>query len=218
MLFSCSLWAQDPWQEGVHYKDLSPEQAQVTTQGPVQVQHWFWYGCASCTVFARQLPDLKAPDLSWQALPAQLRPNWYFHAKAYYVASTQANAPQLEQALFQTLNEDSTALADQDAVLDWFVARGLSRDEVHHQMTSPLLNQKLKADLALQQKWQIRGVPALVIDNRYLVDAGMVHSLEEFLSVTQFLLQQARQNRAQFPEQATDSDASSEKHFSGLIP
>ena len=201
LLFLLSFFskAQGTFQAGTHYLELSSEQAQVETVQPIQVQHWFWYGCPSCALFAQKLPLLQAKDLEWQTYPAQLRNHWYFHAKAYHFASQQDNAAELEQALFETLNQNGQALADQESLQGWFASQGEDADLVADKTTSPLLNQQLAQELALQNKWPIRGVPAVVIDDRYLVDASMVKSLDEFVAVIQFLLQQARQNRV--PEQ-----------------
>lgn len=193
---------------GTHYQELSPEQALVETESPIKVLHWFWYGCPSCMLFTQQLEGLNADDLDWQTYPVRLRTHWYFHAKAYHVAAKQENAEALNQELYRTLSQDESALSDQGAVLDWFEQQGVERELVADQMTSPLLNLKLADELALQHKWHIKGVPAVVVDERYLVDASMVNSLEEFVAVIQFLLQQARQNRVL--EQAKRVSSSSE--------
>lgn len=198
--------AQEAFIAGTHYQELALEQTQVETDSQIQVQHWFWYGCPSCTLFARELPKLKADDLQWQSYPARLRPHWYFHAKAYHFAIQQENAAELEQALYAALNENGNALSDQEALESWFETQGIEPDLVADRTTSPLLNQKLAKELKLQQKLQIKGVPALVIDGRYLVDASMVKSLDEFLAVTQFLLQQARQDRVQAQAKAESKE------------
>ena len=196
MLLLCfSLHAEPPILVGQHYIDLAPKQAAPQPLSAVRVDHWFWYGCASCRLFAEKNVAMQAMDVVWHSHPAQLRADWYFHAKAYYLAGQQINAEALQQALFAQINQAPESLITLDELVHWFSEHGLKPEEVEEQLTSPWLNETLRNDRDLQQQWSLRGVPALIIDQRYLVDAGMVSSMEEFIRVGQFLLDKARQQR-----------------------
>ncbi|GGA63371.1 thiol:disulfide interchange protein DsbA [Neiella marina] len=192
-LFTASTSAIEPYQAGTHYRQIGD--GQVSTEQAIAVDYWFWLGCASCQVFEQRLAELEAADLQWRQIPAQLRPHWYFHAKAFLVAQQQPQAERLLAGLSQQLVNEPESLTDIDSVVTWFVEQGVDVTSAEQQLLSPLLNEQIDSNLLLQQQLAIRGVPTLVIGNQYLVDAGMVQSVEEFIGVAKYLLDVLRQHR-----------------------
>lgn len=189
--------AVDAFQVGQDYRVTSQPLSEAVLKSPVKVRQWFWYGCASCASFDEQYSQLKAPDVDWQRIPAQLRLNWYFHAKAFYVTSKLEGAEALDDALFDMLASEPGAISDQKSLIQWLVAQGIDAEAAEREVTSPIVNQQLNADERLQESIELRGVPTLVIDDYYIVDASMVRSLEQYMAVTEFLLVRARQARAE---------------------
>ncbi|MBW8190071.1 DsbA family protein [Neiella marina] len=193
-LLSWPVKAIESFQAGTHYRVLVSE-LQNTPEQAIELEYWFWFGCASCQLFNQNLPRLQAEDTAWQQIPAQLRSSWYFHAKGFYVAQQQPQAEQLLAQLEQTLAADPTSLSDIDSLTAWFVEQGVELNTAEQQLLSPLLNEQLEQQVARQQALEIRGVPTLIIGGQYLIDAGMVSSLEEYLAVAEYLLGLVRQQR-----------------------
>lgn len=186
--------AAEPFQAGTHYRVLTTE-LQNTPEQNIELEYWFWFGCASCQLFEQHLVRLQSEDTVWQQIPAQLRDNWYFHAKAYFVAVQQPQAEQLLEQMKLTLAENPTALTDINSLTAWFVEQGVELATVEQQLLSPLLNEQLEQLVEQQQALAIRGVPTLIIGNQYLVDAGMVSSIEQYMAVAEYLLSIIRQQR-----------------------
>ncbi len=195
---SCGIQADD-YQEGVHYRQLEKEAAPVV-QGPVEVEQWFWYGCASCAALYPLQSQFPAGDLIWVRRPAQLRYDWYFPAKAYHLVSAMSERESLERELYRTMVQNADALSSEEKLVSWMAQHGVDEDDAQEEITSPLMNQLLAEELTRQRELQLRGVPAVVIDGRYLVDAGMVRSQAEFVDVVRHLIEMARQSRAQEQE------------------
>nr|WP_224745715.1 DsbA family protein [Neiella litorisoli] len=204
MLVGTPTVSAESYQAGTHYRQIG--NGQVGQGATIAIDYWFWFGCASCQLFEQRLTQLQSADTEWRHIPAQLRPHWYFHAKAFYLAEQQPQADQLISQLRQQLIDDPQGLSDIDSLIAWFVERGVDVNVAEQQLMSPLLNQQIDANLTKQQHLQIRGVPTVVIGNQYLVDAGMVQSVEEFIGVTQYLLAVLRQHREEAGFEWTDED------------
>jgi thiol:disulfide interchange protein DsbA len=72
-----------------------------------------------------------------------------------------------------------------DDLADFYARMGVNRAKFMRLATSDAATAKLKADLALIQKWGVDGTPSIVIDGKYRV--AHVKTLDELSAVTQWL-------------------------------
>jgi thiol:disulfide interchange protein DsbA len=154
------------------------------------VVEFFWYGSQSSYRFYPKGKALAQQNLKldWRYLPAVMRSNWRPQAKAFYLAKESAQFNTLHEQLYATLAEDPAALQEQEAVAVWFLNRGEAVDELRKRYLSSSMNEQLVSDSRLVEALNLPGVPALLINGRYLVHAGMHNSLDSFQETAAYLL------------------------------
>lgn len=155
-----------------------------------EITLFFWYGCKACQQLSASLNALQQdhPQLAIRYVPAQLRANWYWGAKAFYSAQRLPHSNTLHQALYRA---DWQQLTTHKQLSDWFIQQGAPAEQVETVIYSPLLNQQLDNDNA-QYHYPLKGVPSLIVNNQYLIDASMVSGPQQMLDVVGHLLKQAQ--------------------------
>ena len=173
-----------------------------------QVTLFFWYGCDACKQLIEPMQQLQQqfPQLTLKLIPSQLRNNWYWGAKAFYCAEKLPNKDALHAALYQL--EDWQQIGSHEQLASWLVEQGAPQQQVDVLVYSPLINQQLDNDIAAYD-YPLQGVPSAVVNGHYLVDAGMVSSSEQMLTVIRSLLQQDAMSQ----EEAELLDALSEENL-----
>ncbi len=171
LVAGASIEAQ-PAQAGAPYRELSTPQP-VTTPGKIEVLEFFSYACPHCNEFyplltawlAKQPKDVvlrrEAVSLGHQ--------QWVNLARAYYALKASGDLPKLDAALFHALHEENLPLIDEQSLADWVGKRGGNAEKFAAAYTSfGVNNQTVQAD-AMVETYTIEGIPALIINGRYLV-------------------------------------------------
>lgn len=153
-----------------------------------QLTLFFWYGCDACKQLAPALDGLsqQRPRLKVNLVPSQLRADWYWAAKAFYCAQQLPERASLQDALY---GADWQAIDSHPELLNWFVAQGVAEEQIRPLIYSALINQQLDRDRS-SSPTQLKGVPAIVVNQHYLVDASMAESAGELIELVEQLLRQ----------------------------
>lgn len=173
---------------GQHYRILDQVPAHVSAHGVTEL---FWYGCDHCRQFhyASTMLRQQHSGLEWHYLPAVLRPTWRRHAKIHYVIAAQPQFSTLHEALYEKLAEDPSAFDGDGELQSWLSGYGANVTDLSGQLSDYRLNAQLKQDLETLESVSLRGVPALIIGGRYLVDASMVSDMGQYMATLSHLLQ-----------------------------
>ncbi|MGS0675447.1 thiol:disulfide interchange protein DsbA/DsbL [Shewanella sp. 0m-4] len=158
-----------PYQEGVDYVKIGgiPE-----TTTPV-VREFFSYNCGHCyrqDPFFKQTADLLGEEVQFERTPVGAgRTSWILSQEAYYLAQKFNVTKQVHGNIFTRIHEQEGAFTRPEQLRDFFVSQGLNAQEVEAAMNSTdaklaLMNYDTQAQLA-----EIRGVPSLVVNGKYLV-------------------------------------------------
>lgn len=166
-------WAQPAAATEVQeYRVLATPQP-TTSPGKIEVLEFFSYGCPHCNEF---YPLLNA-WLTKQAKDIVLRreavslghQQWVNLARAYYALKVTGDLPKLDGALFHALHEEHLPLFDEQHLAEWVGKQGGDAEKFTAAYISfAVNNQTVQAD-AMTQTYTIEGIPALIIDGRYLV-------------------------------------------------
>lgn len=195
MLMPVALMAAEgEWEEGRHYQKLP---VAVGTQGSdIEVAEVFWYGCPHCyslkpmiEAWEKDLPE----DASLVYVPAALSKSWAEHARAFYVAESLGMLDTLHHAIFDKLNSNPRALADQQSMADFFVEQGVDREKFNKVYASFGVNAKLDRGQSIVRGARITGVPALIVNGKYTITATTAGSHENMLKVADYLIKQERE-------------------------
>nr|WP_245603152.1 thiol:disulfide interchange protein DsbA/DsbL [Shewanella fidelis] len=161
--------AANTYVEGVDYVKIAgiPE-----SKTPV-VREFFSYNCGHCyrqDPFFEQTAHLLGDDVSFERTPVGAgRTSWILSQEAYYLAQKFSVTKQVHGNIFSRIHEKEGAFTRPEQLKDFFVSQGLDGKDVEAAMNSAdaklaLMNYDTQAQLA-----EIRGVPSIVVNGKYLV-------------------------------------------------
>lgn len=204
--------SQPQFVEGRDYARLEPAQP-TEHPGKVEVMEVFWYGCPHCYDFEPHLTEWVASEMPDYAvftrLPAVLNRQWEVHARAYYTAEALGVRDEIHKPLFEAMHEENRRLNTNEAVADFFAEHGVSAESYLATSKSFAVENKLRRAAALPGRLGVSGVPAMVIDGKYRVDARMAGSYEKLLDTVEYLVQLEK------PEDAAGDDEAEAPPASG---
>jgi len=199
-LFSLALPVQAQLAAGKDYIVIEPA---LGSDNPasIEVIEFFSYGCPHCS-------DLHTPIGKWAArLPADVsfkrvpvgfgNPYYQNLAKLYYALEAIGELQKLDSSIFHAIHEKGLKLIDDKSILDWVTAQGVDAKKFSDAYNSFGVISKTKRADQMAQAAKIRGVPALVIDGRYLVVGQDVKTHDDLLTLTDKIISKTRSERNQ---------------------
>ncbi len=185
----------------VEYEDHARiEPAQPVTSGDkIEVIEFFWYGCPHC---ADMHPRLQAwaqrqpADVALRYQAAALRPSWETGARIHFVLESMGESARLSAAVFEATQLDGLDFQDDAAWFDWAARHGLDRQRVVALYRSPEAERHVKLASEVGDRYQLRGVPAFVVDGKYLTSNGFTGSADDTLVALDKLVAKERDERA----------------------
>lgn len=169
-------------------------------KGKIEVIEFFSYGCPHCSDFnpvvsqwAARLPK----DVSFRRVPVSFnRPEWARLSRIHYALETTGDLAKLDAAVFDAIHKDRVNLMkSDDAVISWVASKGADGKKFGDALASFSMQSKvLRADQEAAAA-RISGVPALVVDGKYLVNNEAASSHEGILKLTDGLIEKARRER-----------------------
>lgn len=143
-------------------------------QSPM-VREFFSYNCSHCY---RQDATIEAAihqlgkDVSFERTPIGAgRKTWIMSQEAYYLAEKFRVTNQVHGNIFKRIHEQGIAFSRPQQLKDFFVKQGVASEEVDAAISSIDLKLALRNYDAQAQLAQIRGVPAILINGKYLLKA-----------------------------------------------
>ncbi len=129
-------------------------------------------------------------------MPAVLRDSWATHARAYYAAMALGVLDKIHGPLFGAIHREGRKLNTEETLADFFAEHGVSREEFREAYGSFSVHAKLRRAISMSRRYQINGVPAMVVNGKYRTDAksASIHepgapSNENMLKVVDYLIQ-----------------------------
>ncbi|WP_047515623.1 thiol:disulfide interchange protein DsbA/DsbL [Methylophilus sp. Q8] len=208
MLLSLMLWAgftatsalADP-QMGEQFDQVAQ---QITTDQPakIEVMELFWYGCPHCyhmeqplQAWVKKLPA----DVYFKRIPALPNANWAPLAKTYFAMQELGVLEKLHSQLFDAIHK-SKALspqADEASLIDWVTKQGgLDKIKVEKAFKSFAINMQMNKAMQTFRASGATGVPALIIDGKFITGSSMAGGNEAALQTADFIIQNVRKDRA----------------------
>ena len=192
MLISGGATAQMSYAEGTDYQRIDPA---VPTSQPdkVVVTEIFWYGCPHCFRFepyaehwAASLPD----GVIFEQVPSSLNERWKVHARAYYAFKLMGAHEQSHKALFDAIHLDRQRLTDLDSLAKFAGSLGLDEKQFRDSYNSFPVETQIRKDNKKERRYGHRGVPAIIINGKYLVSASLAGSNERMIQIMDYLVAQ----------------------------
>ena len=168
--------ADGAFELGVHYNRLTPTQPTSSSPQQVEVAEVFWYGCPHCNTFDPFLnawEEDKAEYVRFIRIPAVWNPLVRLHAQGYYTAEVLGKGAEMHEAFFAEIHNNGNYLDSPDKLADFFAGFGVSRDEFASAFNGMEVNERLQRAEELNQRYQIRSVPTIIVNGKYTSNASM---------------------------------------------
>jgi protein dithiol oxidoreductase (disulfide-forming) len=192
LLLPLAVQAAEPYQEDIDYFPVIPEQSGGEGQR-VEVAEFFWFGCGHCYTFE---PHLQAwiknkPDyVDVVLVPAMFeRPEVEMHAKTYYALKLLGVEEALHGKIFDAMHSERRNLNAQGAMETFLGENGVNVEEYRKAMKSFAVETQAKRAAQLAERYDIRGVPSLVVDGKYRI-SGL--EAQKMLAVLEYLIDKVR--------------------------
>jgi thiol:disulfide interchange protein DsbA len=191
-LFSGSAFAQMAFVEGTDYKLISPP---VETSQPdkVVVTEIFWYGCPHCFRFepyvqkwAANLPE----GVVFEHVPSSINPRWTEHARAFYAFKLMGVLEETHQAFFDAIHIKRQRLNSVDTIAQFVADRGLDEKAFREYYYSFPVETQIRKNIQKEKLYGHDGVPAVIVNGKYLVMGSLAGSNERMIQIMNFLVAQ----------------------------
>ncbi|GGX84961.1 thiol:disulfide interchange protein DsbA [Litchfieldella qijiaojingensis] len=183
--------------EGEHYKVLNEAVPTQVEEGQIEVVEAFWYGCPHCynledplNAWVAELPE----DVTFYRLPATMGGDWNKHASAFYAAQELGILEATHEDFFDAIHQDGRRLTEEEDVADFFSDYGVSEEEARKALNSFGVKSQVNQAHARMRAYELMGVPALIVDGRYVITPSSAGSLENMPQIASALIEKVRDN------------------------
>jgi thiol:disulfide interchange protein DsbA len=180
---------------------MAIEPAQLTDNpAKIEVIEFFSYACPHCN-------DLSPHINQWAAkLPSDVvfkrvavgfnSPFYQTMARLYYTLEALGELQRLDAAVFHAIHEKGLKLVDDKSIAEWVTGQGVDAKKFSDAYNSFGVATKTKRADQIAQASKITGVPALVIDGRYLVIGREVKNHNDLLALADKVIDKRRAERS----------------------
>jgi len=192
-----ALPAAHALQPGKDYLPLQPAQA-TDSPGKFEVIEFFAYTCSHCfdlepelVAWLKTLPR----DVTFKRVPAVFSEKWEPMARAYYTLEALGQLDALHGEVFEAIHVKNRNLGSAASFADWAASHGLNRKRVLDTYNSFAVGMKMAQAKQMSQAYRLSGVPALVVNGRYLTSGSLTGSHSRTLQVVDSLIARERGGR-----------------------
>ncbi len=167
--------------EGKHYHRLVPTQPTVGGADKIEVAEVFWYGCSHCFSFEPAIngwAENVPANARFIRIPAVWNPLAKLHGRLYYTEEVLARNSKLADveafhaAVFTEFHRKGNRLTSEDAIQKLFERFGVSKEDFFNTWNSFEVDQKVRVANDLVRRYNVTGVPAVVVNGKYRTGAG----------------------------------------------
>ncbi|GAA5186931.1 thiol:disulfide interchange protein DsbA/DsbL [Ferrimonas gelatinilytica] len=188
ILAPMSVLATD-FQEGTHYTTFS----QAPSNGAPQVTEFFSFYCGHCYNFEKNFVGPIKDGLSDGVKFEQYHvdfiggPMGVEMARAFAVAKVLKVEDRIKLAMFSAIHDAQKQFATQRDIKSLYADNGIAEADYDKAAASFMVNAMMKQWKKAQTESGVRGVPAMMVNNKYLVNTGSVSSLDELTELLNYL-------------------------------
>ncbi|WP_026472236.1 thiol:disulfide interchange protein DsbA/DsbL [Alkanindiges illinoisensis] len=163
--------AAEPFVAGKDYTVLS-NPGKVEKPGMIEVREFFWYGCPHCyrlEPYVASWLASKPANINFVRSPAAMNPVWEQNARGYYAVDLMGLTNKVHKPLFDAIHQKNQRLFDQKSLANFYQGYGVDSNKFNAMFNSFAVSGKIAQSKQLAQAYQLDGVPALVVNGKYVV-------------------------------------------------
>jgi len=197
LLALAAAGAQAQAQLGRDYIRLDPPRA-VTSGDKIEVIEFFYYGCPVCYELEPKLSRwfFNGPgSVALRRVPALSSDNWDNFAKLFYTLEAMGQLARLHWPVYDNFHFNGVKLNEEAAMAGWVSHNGLDRKKFIDTYRAPDIQAKLATARDMTQRYEIKGVPSIVVDGKFVTSARMTGGTSELMQMVDQLVELARKER-----------------------
>jgi len=183
--------------EGKDYTVLATHQP-TQDSNTIEVLEFFWYGCPHCNSLHPHLKSwlMNIPsDVSFRYVPATLRANWVSAAKIFYAIEAIGKTDVLHDKIYDAIHRDKIDLNQESILFDWIEKQGIDRKKFEDTYRSFAVQNQVAKSTQLTRQYQLTGVPALIINGKYITSGRMGGTPQDTIKTLEALIEKARKEK-----------------------
>lgn len=200
LIVAVSPWGGSAHAELVEGRDygLVPDPEKPSPGTKIEVLVFFWYGCPYCREMyplLKQWMERKPEDVSLEYVPAYVSAGWLEGMRAYYALGLVGALEKLHGEVFDAVQRGELDLQDERSLVNWVARKGVDADKFQKAWDSDV-GPFAKWAARMGNRFQITGVPTVIVDRRYVTSGRYTGSVEATVAVMSELVMLARKDRA----------------------
>jgi len=175
-----------------------PRPSAVADASLIEVTEFIWFGCPHCADMHPRLQTWlrnKPADVRLTYRPAVLTEGWAPGARLHHTLEALGELENRAGAVFEAVQLDDLDLASEEAVLAWATHQGLDPSRFTAAYRSDEVHARTAASAQVTRDHQVRGVPTLVVDGKYLTSNRFTGSAPDTLKVLDRLIVKVREEK-----------------------
>ncbi len=184
--------------DGRHYKSLVPAQPTSSSPDKIEVAEIFMFSCPHCYNFephVLQWLKNKASYVEFVRIPANFNPLAREHSRAYYAAVQLGVAEQIITPFFREFHINRNPLNTPDRLAAFFSRFDVSEEDFLKAFNSFEVDSRVRQADKLTRRYQITGVPAVVINGKYVSASDKAGGYENLTALMDDLAAQENSGR-----------------------
>ena len=212
LTFSAFLASAEEFIEGTDYRVVETEiqeelakaddetetDTETGTDETIKVVEFFNYGCPHCyelEPIIKKWMEEKGDDVEFVRVAVPIRRAWIPLARAYYIAEKFDVVDGVHDIMFKAIFENNLQMQRTDLLEQLFAARGVEEEDFQEAFTSKEVNDKIRKSGEQMRLFGIKGTPAIVVDDQYVVDAQRPGELDRTFEIVNFLVEKIRNEK-----------------------
>lgn len=176
------------------YKVLEQPQT-VPSNGKIHVEELFWYGCGHCFTLEKHVESWTAKlpnDVEFSRIPAMFGKSWVIHAQLYYIGEVLGITEKSHGDIFKAIHINGKRLQRKSEQREFFAAYGVSEQDFDKAYSSFTVKSRMQQGDKRIRAYRVSGVPAVVVNGKYLVDASSAGGQRNVFKVVDYLIEKER--------------------------
>jgi len=171
----------------------------VATGERIEVIEFFYYGCPICYELephmTRWLATQAPGYIALRRIPALSSEGWETLAKLYFTLEAIGEINRLHWPVYDNFHFDGKLLNEEKVMLEWVGNNGIDAKKFAEIYGSQEIQAKLAQSRELMKTYDVRGVPTIIVDGKYLSSARLAGGTRQLMQIVDELVRQARSER-----------------------
>ena len=153
----------------------------------------FWYGCGHCYHLDPYLENWRKKGqpayVNFRRVPVMWNDVNRQHARLFYALQALGKLDQLHTAVFREIHANGNMLADQDPAkgealqIAFLKSKGILAADIKRVYRSFPVESNLQRAEVLTRRYQVTGVPMVVVSGKYTADVGSAGGEQQLLDL-----------------------------------